>query len=227
MPLFVCPSASLRHLPSSAFLPSLLMPVKRHQPTLYTHLEHDIDEEDDETWPSASRAHQYPASGSLKRNAKSRQRNAFSPNSSNTNIPSTSSVTAPPPVPRSNYTNIYNQFVRRYRNNHTTVDDDPRDDDPEAHYYQRGYGQLLEGPDSDDEDIRGPSGMGEPHDRMSSIMLDTEPIEPQTLEDRERLEWQTMLASVLAGDVLRTENTRISVALKSSSEEENNPHAGI
>ncbi|KAI0359063.1 kinase [Trametes cingulata] len=58
-------------------------------------------------------------------------------------------------------------------------------------------------------------------------MLDAEPIEPQTLEDRERLEWQTMLASVLAGDVLKAENTRIAVALNSSSEEENNPRAGI
>ncbi|TBU34931.1 kinase [Dichomitus squalens] len=69
--------------------------------------------------------------------------------------------------------------------------------------------------------------MGEPHDRMSSLMLDAEPIEPQSLEDRERLEWQTMLASVLAGDVLKAENTRIAVALNSSSEEENNPRSGI
>ncbi|KAI0768597.1 kinase [Trametes elegans] len=62
---------------------------------------------------------------------------------------------------------------------------------------------------------------------MSALILDAEPIEPETLEDRERLEWQTMLASVLAGDVLKAENTRIAVALNSSSEEENNPRAGI
>ena len=141
-------------------------------------------------------------------------------------MPPTSSPFTPPPPPRSNYTNIYNQFVRRYRNSHATVDD-PRDDDPEAHYYQRGFGQTLDGPDSDDEDLRGPAGINETHDRVSSIVLEAEPIEPQTLEDRERLEWQTMLASVLAGDVLKAENTRITVALKSSSEEEKNPNVGI
>ncbi|EMD41646.1 hypothetical protein CERSUDRAFT_110222 [Gelatoporia subvermispora B] len=58
-------------------------------------------------------------------------------------------------------------------------------------------------------------------------MLETETIEPETLEDRERLEWQTMLASVLAGDVLKAENTRIAVALKSSSEEENNLRSNL
>ena len=203
--------------------------MKRHQPTLFTHPEHDADDEDEESWQSSTRSHQYPSpgvhSGSLKSRGKARQRNAFSPNSSNPNVPSTSSTTIPLPTPRSNYTNIYNQFVRRYRNGHG-IDDDPRND-PETHYYQRGFGQLLDGADSDDEDVRGLSGMGETHDRISSIMLDAEPIEPQTLEDRERLEWQTMLASVLAGDVLKAENTRIAVALNSSSEEENNPRAGI
>ncbi|RPD63260.1 kinase [Lentinus tigrinus ALCF2SS1-6] len=205
------------------------MPTKRHQPTLFTHPEHDSDDEDGE-WQANTRLHQYTTSSvhsgsSLKSRTKGRQRNAFLPNSSNPNIPSTSAATNPPPPLRSNYTNIYNQFVRRYRNGQS-IDDDPRND-PETHYYQRGFSQLLDGPDSDDEDVRGGTGMGEPHDRMSALILDTEPIEPQTLEDRERLEWQTMLASVLAGDVLKSENTRIAVALNSSSEEENNPRAGI
>lgn len=132
---------------------------------------------------------------------------------------------ATPPTPRSNYTNIYNQFVRRYRIGHNT-DDDPRND-PETHYYQRGYGQLLEGGESDDEDARIVSAMGEASDRMSAMGLETESVEPRSQRDRERLEWQTMLASVLAGDVLKAENTRIAVALNSSSEEENNPRAGI
>ncbi|KAI0724236.1 kinase [Cerioporus squamosus] len=205
------------------------MPNKRHQPTLFTHPEHDADDEDEETWQSSSRTHQYTTSavhsGSLKSRPKGRQRSAFSPNSSNANIPSTSAAATSPPPLRSNYTNIYNQFVRRYRTGQN-IDDDPRND-PETHYYQRGFGQLLEGPDSDDEDLRGGTGMGETSDRMSALMLDAEPIEPQTLEERERLEWQTMLASVLAGDVLKSENTRIAVALNSSSEEENNPRAGI
>ncbi|OJT05742.1 MAP kinase kinase kinase wis4 [Trametes pubescens] len=197
------------------------MPNKRHQPTLFTHPEGDADDENDESWQSSRYS---SGSGSLKSRMKSRQRNAFSPNSSNPNAPLASSATTPSPAVRSNYANIYNQFVRRYRNGQT-IDDDPRND-PESHYYHRGFGQLLDGGDSDDEDTRVPAGMAEP-DRMSVLMLDAEPIEPQTLEDRERLEWQTMLASVLAGDVLKAENTRIAVALNSSSEEENNPRAGI
>ncbi|KAI9068034.1 kinase [Trametes sanguinea] len=210
------------------------MPNKRHhgshQPTLFTHPETDADDENDDSWQA--RTHQYAPSpgvhsGSLKSRLKPRTRNsAFSPNASSGSAPASSSAATPPlPSLRSNYTNIYNQFVRRYRNGNT-IDDDPRND-PESHYYQRGFGQLLDGADSDDEDSRAMSGMGESYDRMSSLMLDAEPIEPQTLEDRERLEWQTMLASVLAGDVLKAESTRIAVALNSSSEEENNPRAGI
>ncbi|KAI0828348.1 kinase [Trametes gibbosa] len=111
-----------------------------------------------------------------------------------------------------------------YRNGQT-IDDDPRND-PESHYYHRGFGQVLDGADSDEDDPRVPPPVGEPHDRIS-LILEPLQIEPETLEDRERLEWQTMLASVLAGDVLKAENTRIAVALNSSSEEENNPRAGI
>ncbi|KAF8446217.1 kinase [Boletus edulis BED1] len=58
-------------------------------------------------------------------------------------------------------------------------------------------------------------------------MLESDPFEPATVEDRQRLEWQTMLASVLDGDVLRSETTRIAVALESSSEEHNNVHLNI
>ncbi|KAI0651546.1 kinase [Trametes meyenii] len=199
------------------------MPKGRHQPTLFPHPENDADDENDEPWPLRS---QHSGSGSLKARSKSgRQRNAFSSGSSNPSAPPISFATTPPPTLHSKYSNIYNQFVRRYRTGHT-IDDDPRND-PESHYYQHNYSQLIDVGDSDDEDIRVPSHMSEPHDRISTLMLDAEPIEPQTMEDRERLEWQTMLASVLAGDVLKAENTRIAVALNSSSEEENNPRAGI
>ncbi|KAH7927376.1 hypothetical protein BV22DRAFT_1031859 [Leucogyrophana mollusca] len=58
-------------------------------------------------------------------------------------------------------------------------------------------------------------------------MLESEPIQPETVEDRERLEWQTMLASVLDGDVLRSEKTRIAVALESSTDERDNTHLNI
>ncbi|OCH96708.1 kinase [Obba rivulosa] len=199
---------------------------QRHTPTLYPHPEHDADDEDEGTWgPSTSRVHQYTTSPSLhslsaKSRPKVRARNTFSPSPS---YPSTSSTSIP--APRPNYPNIYNQFVRRYRSG-PGLDDDPRND-PDSHYYQRGLGQLVDAGDSDDEGGGAVGPSGEIHDRLSAIMFETENIEPETLEDRERLEWQTMLASVLAGDVLKAENTRIAVALKSSSEEENNLRSNL
>ena len=61
------------------------MPNKRHQPTLFTHPEHDADDEDEESWQTSStRSHAYPTSGthsgSLKSRTKARQRAAFNPN---------------------------------------------------------------------------------------------------------------------------------------------------
>ncbi|PCH33345.1 hypothetical protein WOLCODRAFT_147447 [Wolfiporia cocos MD-104 SS10] len=159
--------------------------------------------------------------GSLNsKRSKARQRNTFSPGPILPLTQQASTSTARPAYP-----NIYNQFVRRYRSG-PGIDDDPRND-PESHYYQRGLGQLLDAGDSDDEDRGIVGGSSGDADRLSSLMLDTEPIEPETLEDRERLEWQTMLASVLAGDVLKAENTRIAVALNTSLEEENNLRSNL
>lgn len=199
--------------------------MKRHNPTLYTHAEQASDDEGDEAWQAAARAHTFASSSlsssSLKSRGKTRARGTFSP-PAGPSITSSGSIVDPPS--RSNYADIYNQFVRRYRSEQFA----DRRSDPEAHYYQRGLNQALDGGDSEDEDARGLAlGVVDPHDRISAMMLDAEPIEPQSVEDRERLEWQTMLASVLAGDVLKAENTRIAVALNSSSEEENNPRAGI
>ncbi|KDQ54860.1 hypothetical protein JAAARDRAFT_693265 [Jaapia argillacea MUCL 33604] len=64
-------------------------------------------------------------------------------------------------------------------------------------------------------------------DAFAALNLDSEFLEPATLEERERLEWQTMLASVLAGDILKSEKTRIAVALQSSAEHQNLLHANI
>ncbi|TFK36808.1 hypothetical protein BDQ12DRAFT_608772 [Crucibulum laeve] len=58
-------------------------------------------------------------------------------------------------------------------------------------------------------------------------MLDSEPIQPASQEEKERLEWQTMLASVLAGDVLKSEKSRIQVALESLGDEQNNLYLNI
>ncbi|GBE78410.1 kinase [Sparassis latifolia] len=200
--------------------------MKRHTPTLYTHPEHDADSGLDGSWSSASsRLPSSLHSTGSKGRSKIKQRSAFAPGP---NVPLVTSLASSSSVPeRPSYPNVYNQFLRRYRSGRG-VDDDPRNE-PDSHFYQRGLGQLLDIADSDDEELRGTAvgASGEVHDRLSSLMLDAEPIEPETLEDRERLEWQTMLASVLAGDVLKAENTRIAVALKSSLEEENNVRSNI
>ncbi|KAF9229605.1 kinase [Gyrodon lividus] len=143
-------------------------------------------------------------------------------------IPASSSSAAnnynPPPHPPK-YSDVYSQFVKRYRSE-PGLDDDPRND-PDSNYFQRGLGQLVDAGDSDDEDL-GRSGLiGDGFDRFSALMLESDPIEPATVEERQRLEWQTMLASVLDGDVLRSEKTRIAVALESSSEQQNNIHLNI
>lgn len=195
--------------------------MRRHQPTLYTHLENDADDEEEGgSWGTSSR-HSYIGASNLSSNSKGRskgrQRSAFSPAFTNTN-------TADPEPYRANRT-IYNQFVRRYRPG-LGIEDDPRND-PESHYYNRGLGQLLDGGESDDDDMRSTLGGSDGYDRLSSLMLDSEPIEPETVEDRERLEWQAMLTSVLAGDVLKSETTRIAVALNSSTDEENNLRANL
>lgn len=197
--------------------------MRRHTPTLYTHPEDDADDEAEASWPASTSRNSFtpPSSISSKQRSRTRQRSIFISNNASSTQP-----TSPTLLQRSNYSNIYNQFVRRYRSG--PGEDDPRSD-PDSHYYNRGLGQLVDGGDSDDEDMRTlPLGMsGDGHDRLSTLMLDAEPIEPETVEDRERLEWQTMLASVLAGDVLKAENSRIAVALRSSMEEENNIRANI
>lgn len=193
-------------------MPHSAAALRRHAPTLYTHHEDDADDEEDgsswgtrHSYSSASSSHT-----SAKSRSKARQRSTLS---------SAAHTLPGGPEPYRANRNIYNQFVRRYRPG-LGVEDDPRND-PESHYYNRGLGQLLDGGDSDDEDARGLSlGGGDGLDRLSSLMLDSEPLEPETMEDRERLEWQAMLASVLAGDVLKSENSRIAVALKSSTDEE-------
>ena len=197
--------------------------MKRHQPTLYTHHEDDADDEREGSWSTRAQQTPPPPMGSINsRRSKGRQRSTFSPGPLQPNTPVASSSNGPP---RAVYPNIYNQFVRRYRSGQS-IDEDPRND-PDSHYYQRGLGQLIDAGDSDDEDSRVVGVGGGEVDRLSALVLDAEPIEPETLEDRERLEWQTMLASVLEGEVLKSENTRIAGTLNSSSEEENSLRANL
>lgn len=206
-------------------MPQSVAALRRHTPTLYTHPEDDADDEEEggsSSWSSSR--HMFSSSpanhSGSKGRTKSRLKTPFSPGPQHSNV-------ADQPLPYGTNRSIYNQFVRRYRSG-LGIDDDPRND-PESHYYSRGPGQMLDGGDSEDEDMRSLSNgiNNDGHDRLSSLMLDSEPIEPETLEDRERLEWQAMLASVLAGDVLKSENTRIAVALRSSMEEENHRRADL
>lgn len=192
--------------------------MRRHTPTLYTHPESDADDEGD-SWSSRHSFTPPSTISSSKQRSRARQR------STPPGGPAGSQQTFNANLHRPNYSNIYNQFVRRYRSG--PGEEDFRND-PESHY-NRGLGQLVDGEESDDEESRNLSlGMnGETQDRLGALMLDSEPIEPQTVEDRERLEWQTMLASVLAGDVLKAENSRIAVALRSSLEEKKSIRVNI
>ena len=130
------------------------------------------------------------------------------------------------------YSELYSQFVRRYRSTglgERSEADDPRND-PDSHYFERGLGQLNDaGDNSDDEDSgRGAlNGTGEGIDRLSALILESEPIQPASQQEKERLEWQALLASVLSGDVLKSEKTRIAVALKSQGDEQTNFHLNL
>ncbi|KAI0047809.1 kinase [Auriscalpium vulgare] len=202
--------------------------MPRHTPTLYPHAEVDgaqDDEDDDWERSPTLRPQQFtPASSSSSSSVPGRLKSRlkpYSPNSlsSSSSVPTTSSSSSSVPQYSARYHDIYSQFLRRYR----AGPEDPRND-PDSHFFQRGAVQLADGGESDDDDIgRVPlDAAAEGRDRLSLLMLETEPMEPETLEDRERLEWQTMLASVLDGDVLKSEKTRIAVALATSGDEQNN-----
>ena len=203
-----------------------------HQPSLFSLEEQDSNDGDEPDWepPPISRPHSSTPSilsssinTSLRSRGKGRQsRSTFSSGSASNTISTNYNPSHNPPK----YSDIYSQFVKRYRSE-PGLDDDPRND-PDSNYFQRGLGQLIDAGDSDDEDLNRSSLIGgDAFDRFSALMLESDPIEPTTVEDRQRLEWQTMLASVLDGDVLRSEKTRIAVALESSSEEHNNIHINI
>ncbi|KAH9982719.1 hypothetical protein BGW80DRAFT_1434015 [Lactifluus volemus] len=120
--------------------------------------------------------------------------------------PSSSSTQVPQYYAR--YHDIFSQFLMRYGSGPGSSSDDPRND-ADGQYFQRGPNQPVDAGESDEEDFGA----------HCWIVL-SESIEPETAEERERLEWQTMLASVLDGDVLKSEKTRIADALATSGEEQ-------
>ena len=199
-----------------------------HQPSLFSLEEQDSNDGDEPDWNPLpiSRPHSATLSSSINTSLRSRGKGKQSRgNFSSGSASNTISTNYNPPHNLPKYSDIYSQFVKRYRSE-PGLDDDPRND-PDSNYFQRGLGQLIDAGDSDDEDLNRSSLGGDAFDRFSALVLESDPIEPATVEDRQRLEWQTMLASVLASDVLRSEKTRIAVALESSSEGHNNVHLNV
>ncbi|KAJ7814116.1 hypothetical protein B0H14DRAFT_2850892 [Mycena olivaceomarginata] len=116
-------------------------------------------------------------------------------------------------VPEPSSQTAYSHFVKRYRSQ-----DDPRND-PDSHYFQRGLGQLMDAGDSDEEAHSSFTALD-----ISSLALESESSHP---ESHEREQWRAMLASVLAGDVLKTEKTRIATVLESATSEKDQIHNDI
>jgi mitogen-activated protein kinase kinase kinase len=210
---------------TSAFERSSHYMLRRHTPTLYPHPEQNIlindDEEEDEApqWDVASSQRAYPSPSQISTSVNSNR------NSSRTTKSRPLAPQKTPSAGITQYSKIYSQFVRRYRSTglgDTSEPDDPRND-PDSHYFQRGLGQLNDaGDNSGDEDADHASITVEGIDRVSALMLESESIQSASTQERERLDWQALLASVLSGDVLKSEKTRIAVALDSLGDEQNN-----
>ncbi|KAJ3850583.1 hypothetical protein EV368DRAFT_45000 [Lentinula lateritia] len=199
--------------------------MRRHTPTLYPHAEQDIGEDQDAEWPvslSQSRnSHVSPplsSTGTLSSRTKSRtKRSSFPSSPMHTRLRSLHDSNVHPRV-----TDVYSQFVKRYRSTNGDSDD-PRND-PDSHYFNRGLGQLVDAGDSDDEDFsRATLASGADGLERVSLMLESEPIEPASQKEKDRLNWQIYFASVLGGDVLRSEKSRIATVLEASVDEQN-PH---
>jgi mitogen-activated protein kinase kinase kinase len=202
--------------------------ILRHNPTMYPHAEVDTAQEEEDAWDiqQASRPISFSATTSSNSSAvlpgtvrlKSRLK-TYSPAGSFNSPSSSSSSSAQVPQYYARYHDIFSQVLMRYGSG--SGSEDPRNDpDSQLEYFQRGLSQSIDTGDSDEEDYGTlMNSSGDARDMFSSLLV-SESIEPETPEDRERLEWQTMLASVLDGDVLKSEKTRIAVALATSSEEQ-------
>ncbi|KZP00719.1 hypothetical protein CALVIDRAFT_209119 [Calocera viscosa TUFC12733] len=194
-----------------------------HAPTLYPHPEAADDDEDDytasgaEATPRRPRPNTYTSSSSVPSVASSSsmrsQRVRIRPTVSyggTTVVGSGSEASGPvgkDGAPLSKYQSAFATFAQRYRR-------EPVGYDEYGDGNGTSWGVISLDVESDDEETRAlalrASAGGVPvFDRFSAELGDGVPVIPQTDEERERLEWQTMLASVLEGDVLRMEKTRI------------------
>src|SRR5712671_191262 len=201
------------------------MAMLRHIPSLYPHDEVDTPQEEEDAWdiqqPSARSisfsAATSPNTSSLSGTVRLKSRfKTYSPAGSFSSSGPSSSSSSSTQVPQyyARYHDIFSQFLMRYANGPGSGSEDPRNE-PDTQYFQRGPSQQpVDAGDSDEEEFGRTlmDSSGDARDIFSSLLV-SESIEPETPEERERLEWQTMLASVLDGDVLRSEKTRITVAL--------------
>ena len=103
---------------------------------------------------------------------------------------------------------VFSTFRRKYRPDPSEGADRQ---DPDANYFQRGLGQLNDPGDSDDDLLQKPST---PNGLIPGSDMAPPDIESLSQAERERVEWQIMLASVLDGEVFRSEKTRIVRALE-------------
>ncbi|KAG2023121.1 STE/STE11 protein kinase, variant 2 [Coprinopsis cinerea AmutBmut pab1-1] len=196
--------------------------MRKHNPTLYTLSERDSDDinDDDENVSWQHEEHDpvpgpsnVSASSNLNRSVRSSLKGR---QSSHSKVPTNVNTKQ----------DIYSQFVKRYRTKEHRYVDEMEDfrSDPDSHYYHKGLGQLVDvGDASDDEDYMSLIGG---NDGIIEGSMD-EMAHPVTEKDQRRLEWQSLLSSVLSGEVLKSEKTRLAVALDSFGDEQNNFNMNI
>ncbi|KAH8835953.1 kinase [Flagelloscypha sp. PMI_526] len=174
------------------------MRPRLHQSQLYSHQE----EGPEDAWDSYTQSS--PLVGTSSSGSRSRHSARFAPARTYSGLAHLQ-TSPPPPVRRES--DLYSQYLLRYR---SSDHGEANTDDPDMHYLNR-QDQLQDTGDSDDED---------PH-RFSSdpLLLDADLSPPATEKDRDRLEWHAMLASVLAGDVLKSEKTRIANVMDSGGDQ--------
>ncbi|KAJ7275457.1 hypothetical protein B0H12DRAFT_1087408 [Mycena haematopus] len=174
--------------------------MRRHMPTtLYAHPEEaDLDQDEDDQWDMGSQ--------------QASRANSYYPATTRSLTSRVNPRKGSLPEASRSQT-AYSHFVKRYRSQ-----DDPRND-PDSHYFQRGLGQLMDAGDSDEEAHSSFTAVD-----ISALALESESSHP---ESQEREQWRAMLASVLAGDVLKTEKTRIATVLESTTSERDQIHNDI
>ncbi|CAK5279921.1 unnamed protein product [Mycena citricolor] len=170
--------------------------MRRHLPTLYSHPEDALDEEmehEQDRWEM----------GTQQSTSSSRSNSSYYP--ARGIPPRINSRKGSTPSAKTSST-AYSHFVKVYRSQEA---DNPLHD-PDSHYFQRGLGQLMDAGDSDDE----ATSIFDTVD-IFTLAHESELSHPESRGEREQ--WRAMLSSVLSGDVLKMEKSRISNVLESAS----------